>query len=91
MCNNELETLCGKTMKELLYKYHMKKCDKCKGNKPLMNPRYVEDMTHNRRGKKLSEMTNKDFKSGILKHQKKSHTIENFMDDKEEVIRQLYN
>jgi hypothetical protein len=63
MCNYEIKTRCGKYMKHLLYKYHMKKCDICKGKNPSLNLHAVNNMMKNTKGKKVHELTTKDIKN----------------------------
>jgi len=77
MSCNEINTPCGKTMKNILYKYHQKKCDKCKGNLQEINVKYVDNKVGNHKGKKLSKMTIKDLK----KRKFKNSTLECVVDD----------
>lgn len=84
MSNSEINTLCGKTMKGILYKYHQKKCDKCKGGNPKLNPKYLEDRTYNKKGKKLSQMTIQDFKTGGFRNGKLRHVVDDLIKDKKE-------
>jgi hypothetical protein len=62
-CNYQIKTRCGKSMKEILYKYHMKKCAICKGKKPEINMHAVNNMMHNTKGKKIEDLTIKAVKS----------------------------
>jgi hypothetical protein len=85
MSNNEIKTLCGKTMKQMLYKYHQKKCNECKGNNPKVNFKFLEDRTYNKKGKKLSQMTIQDLKHNGFRNGKLRYIVDDLIKDRKEV------
>jgi len=82
MSNNEINTLCGKTMKSVIYKYHQKKCDKCKGNNPEINIKFLNDRMSNKKGKKLTEMSIQDIKKGKFRKGTLRYITDHLIDDK---------
>jgi hypothetical protein len=84
MSCNEINTLCGKTMKNILFKYHQKKCNICKGNLPEINVECYNHKIGNIKGKKLSEMTIRDFKKKAYKNSTLKCIIDDIVKDRKE-------
>jgi len=73
LCNYEIKTPCGKTMKNILYKYHKKKCDICKGKDATLNSEALDLVMHNCSRRKVNDLTiqyikKKGYKKGMLKN-----------------------
>ena len=62
MFNYEINTPCGKTMKEMLYKYHKKKCDICKGKNSNINMDVLNNLMKNKKGTSLQDLTAKHIR-----------------------------